>query len=256
MPMHARIGGVWKTITPSIRIGGVWKTPIGGWVNIAGTWRKFYPSTLTLTINLWGQAFATAAGNKSLTASGVVGDLLVVYCVGSDLANSGTLADNQGGTYTLVTAAVKNASADVMAVFVRNQFMANTNAHVLTWTVTTNTGGGMAAYRISGMPVAGAAAIRQSAVKNNINAGINCTCTLPALRVLGNVTMSGVFTTSNPVGMTPDAAYTAMGSGGWTTPTAGFAGEVIVISGNVGVSVPWGTAAPSASCAAAVEVGL
>jgi len=255
MPMHTRVGGVWKTVTPKVKVAGAWKTVSGGWVKVAGVWRKFFTSALSLAITHGASTYATAAGNKTLTVPGVVGDLLVVYATATDCANSGTLTDNQGGTYTLVTAAVKNAGVDILAVFVRDQLMANTNSHVLTWVPPTNTGGGMTGYRITGMPNAGAAAIKQSAVKHNINAGVVCTTLFGAQRTPGNAIISGVCTTSNPVAMTPDSNFTGMGSGGYNIPTTGFAGQTQIVSSSIGASIPWATAAPSAACAASVEIG-
>lgn len=40
--IKARIGGVWKDLTPSIKVGGVWKTPDAVHIRVGGVWKEVW----------------------------------------------------------------------------------------------------------------------------------------------------------------------------------------------------------------------
>jgi len=61
MPAHVRVGGTWRTLNPRMKVGGVWKNATGGWVKVAGVWRKFY-DPITVTLSPAPQPYAGAGG--------------------------------------------------------------------------------------------------------------------------------------------------------------------------------------------------
>ena len=114
----------------------------------------------------------TTSGNKTASITPAVGDLLVVLFHESAQTTVGTIADDQGGTYTVILSALRAASADYLAVAVRDQLVSSAVAHAVTMTAGgTDTGGGLEVMRFSGMSRAGASAARQSAKQDNQAAG-------------------------------------------------------------------------------------
>ena len=46
MTQQVKVGGAWKTAVPRVKVGGAWKTVKGGYVKVAGVWRKFHDQYL------------------------------------------------------------------------------------------------------------------------------------------------------------------------------------------------------------------
>jgi hypothetical protein len=42
MTAHVRVAGVWRQLAPKVRVAGVWHSLSGGFVRVAGQWKRFY----------------------------------------------------------------------------------------------------------------------------------------------------------------------------------------------------------------------
>jgi hypothetical protein len=115
--------------------------------------------------------FNTTAGAHTNTMTPSVGNLLIViaaYTGGT--ASSGSVSDDQaGGTYTKVATALKNASADTIEIFIRDNLVSSAVLHTITQADPpgADTGGGLTTQRWSGFNVAGSAAFVQAKALNN-----------------------------------------------------------------------------------------
>lgn len=175
-----------------------------------------------------GSTWNTNAGNKTVTLTPAVGDLLLVICgnSGRTAAQPPTVScDVQGITFTRFTGTnptyTKNTSADSGWIFIADSFCTAASSTIVTMTQSGDTGGGLAVYRVSGMFRAGTGAIRQCGVQNNAAAGTP------------SITMAGAILTGNPVfgwvhngtnGSTttaPPTSWTENADSGYNTPANG-----------------------------------
>jgi hypothetical protein len=46
MTQQVKVAGAWKTAVPRVKVAGSWKTVKGGWVKVAGVWRRFHDQGL------------------------------------------------------------------------------------------------------------------------------------------------------------------------------------------------------------------
>lgn len=151
----------------------------------------------------------TGTGNRTATISAQAGDHLTVYVKWSGNNNtSPTCTDDQSGTYDLVLTALNNGSADIMAIFVRQQRVQTTATITVAPVVGsgTNTAGEIVIVAVTGMTRMGANSIRQSAKQENQTTGVP-TPVLGASALTGNltVTVAGSTTTAGAV---PNASWT------------------------------------------------
>ena len=42
MTQQVKVAGAWKTAVPRVRVGGTWRQVTGGWVKVAGVWRRYH----------------------------------------------------------------------------------------------------------------------------------------------------------------------------------------------------------------------
>lgn len=170
---------------------------------------------------------------------------------------SGTGAANLG--FTLVTSALKNTSADIVAVFIANSLCASAAASTVTWATGAGnaTGACVSVIAVSSMSRAGSAAVKQSAVQANRAAATTPAPVFGASCLTGNPTVGIVGNSTNPAGMTPPTGWTESGSPvadiGYNTPASG--SEVVSRdSGFTGTTVTWGSASASANGVVVVEL--
>jgi hypothetical protein len=177
-----------------------------------------------------GGLWNTTAGNKTVTATPAVNDLIVVVhgMSGWAAADNSTITDNNsggGGTYTRIgTASVPmsqgGGTAGALWISIRNSLISSASSTIFTCTNSGDTGGGLTVLRFSGMTRTGALAIRQS--KGEDNATENPpTITFPVAALTGNPIILAVMGEDNPAGVTPPTGFTEADDTGWATPTAG-----------------------------------
>ena len=207
-------------------------------------------------VTLLGSTFTTTAGTKTVTATPAVNDLIIVFA-----ATTGdsplSITDNQSGTYSLGPLGVaKNASADVLSVYVRDALVSSSVSTI--YTMTTNavdTGGGLVVLKVTGMTVAGLSAIKQSAGQNNQAGTGTPTTTLASAALAGNALLGAIFNAASPATMTPRSGWTEQVDLGYITPTAGL--EVMTINnGETATAIAWGSTSASAFCDLVIELAV
>jgi hypothetical protein len=243
--MNVRVGGVWKAATPSVKVAGVWKPAASGWVKVAGVWRQFYAAAPAgppaVTLYAGGSLFNTTAGDKAVTVTPAVGDLIIVVAAASGLNNTSSCTDNQGGTYAVGASCLKDAGGSALTLLIRNSLVSTTAAHVITSTQSGSTGGGLFALKVTNMTAAGAAAKRAAANQHN---GTQATTPAP---VLGGVPLSknpviGAVFLGGTATITPRAGYTELADATYTVPGTGV--EIMARdSGETSATITWGSAA-------------
>lgn len=201
--------------------------------------------------------FNTNAGNKTITATPAVGDIIVIVGAnsGRTTAQAPTVTDNNTdghGTYVLITSCTKNTSADSMWAYIRADSIQKAASTVFTWATASDTGGGFAIFKTTGLTLAALAAVRQSAVQSNQAAGATGP-TMPNACLTGNPAITAVFNATNTSGVTQPTSWTADTDQGHTVPAAGFRGA-FRSSGNTLTTISWATNSASAFCTLAVEL--
>ena len=165
----------------------------------------------------------SSTGNRTSTISAVAGDLLFVIVKWSaNSATNPTCTDDQSGTYSLVLTALDNASANIMAIFVRNQTVASTATITLAPVVGsgTNTAGEIVTLAYSNSLLFGSAAVRASGKQENQTTGVPtpalgsaCWTGNPTFQVAGSSAASGTLTA------VPNASWTERQDAQQSTPS-------------------------------------
>lgn len=197
----------------------------------------------------WTHAISTAStSNAASYTTGsftpAANDLLVVTVVASASIAAGSVTNSSGITFTKITSALKNLSADTIYLFVANS-LATAVSQTCTFDCTGDsaTGAIVNVARLAGMTRTGASAVRQSAIANNKAAGIP-TVTLGTISLTGNPLIGVVGNATNPAGLTPPATWTEQNDTGYITPTAG-SEYATVNSGFVNTVITWGSSSAS-----------
>ena len=171
-------------------------------------------------VSLLGSTFTTTSGAKSVTATPAVGDLILIFVqVSDDSTWSAPTDDNTGGTYTLVRA----MGTGVGGVYVRDNLVSSASSTVFTLSNPgSDTGGGLAIVKVTGMDVAGSAAIRQIDY-GALNGGTTPTTsgTWPSNKVISNPVIGFLINSTNPAGVTVTTGYTELLNTGYATPDTG-----------------------------------
>jgi len=196
----------------------------------------------------------SGSGDRTATLTPAVGDLWIVFaCTSGNTNDTPTATDNNGGTYTRILCVPKNGSADRVCAFVRNALMPNTTSTTVTVATGSNTAGEIVIVAVSGMPQAGASAIRQSASQQNQAAAGTPAPAFSVAAKTENMTLGCVGNGSNPAGMTTPASWTERQDVGQSTPNTGL--EVVTRdSGFTGTTVTWGSTSATAFADIIVEL--
>lgn len=204
-----------------------------------------------------GITFATASGTETVVATPALGDLIVIVCAYTGLTTVVAPTDNNAdghGTYELGRSAVKNTSADLLSIWVRSDVIQSATSTTFTIAPGATTGGGLQVFKVTGMTIAGPAAIRQSAL--NIN-GLATNTPAPSFggtaTLTGNALIGAVFNGTSPATMTPPTGFTESQDVGYSTPTTGLE-TVFANSGITLSSVTWGSTSASAFSAVLIEL--
>ena len=203
-------------------------------------------------VTFGGATWTTAAGNKTVTLTPAVGDLLFVFCAnsGRTTAQPPTVAcDVQGITFSQFTGTngsyTKNTSADSGWVFIADSLCTAASSTIVTMTASSDTGGGLVVFRVSGMSRAGIGAIRQCGKQDNIASGTP-SVVMPAAILTGNPVFGLVNTTTNgSANSAPPTSWTEDADQGYTSTANGI--EVAHrASGETLTTIAWTAVAPSA----------
>lgn len=215
---------------------------------------------MALVVSSLGSTFNTTAGTKTVVATPAIGDLIVVITCnsGRTTAQSGTLSDNQGSghasSYAQINSFTKKTSADSMWAYVRGDTIRAASSTTWTFTPTaTDTGGGLQVFKITGMSVAGLAAIRQSAIVSNQASGSAPAPALDVVALTGNALIGAMMNATSPAGMTQPTGFTESVDTGWSTPTEGVE-TCFASSGITASTITWGSSSASAFGALVLEL--
>lgn len=218
-----------------------------------------------------GSAWTTTAGGKTVTATPVLGDLIIVIAGSSGLAGGTTnVTDNNtdgfGTTpgYTQIDVDRTGFSTTgVLTMWVRNRLIRSATSTVFTAAQVGSTGGGLQVCRISGMSIVGLGAIRGSGGQS---AGGAAATPAPVLLRRVGTTFSGTqaaLTDNLCIGAVCNgtAAPIITAPGSWTeaidlsynTPTTALE-TAFRNSGETGSTITWGSASGTAFASMVIEL--
>jgi hypothetical protein len=194
----------------------------------------------------------SGSGDRTLAFTPAVGDHLTAFvCTSGNTNNTPTASDNQSGTWSLVGCLAWNASADRIAVFVRDASVASAVSHTLTIATGANTAGALVVVAYSGMLRFGTSSIRSSGGQANQAASSTPAPALNQAALTGNPTIamvgSGDTTTS------PNASWTERQDTSQSTPTTAI--EVCTRdSGFTGTTITFGATQATVYASYAIEL--
>jgi hypothetical protein len=172
-------------------------------------------------------------------------DLLVAIISWDGTTGAITVTDSLGGTWSQIITGLRQASADLGAIFVRDSLAPASSMTVTAQNAVAGTGMNMDIARVSGMTRAGSSAVRQSGKVENTGAGTTPSVTFAGACLTGNPTIVAISNASNPAAITPPVSWTELSDLGHATPTRGqeYANRD---SGFTGTTITWGALSPTA----------
>jgi hypothetical protein len=156
-----------------------------------------------------GTTFNTTAGNKTVTATPALSDLIFVFCGSSGLSGgTSAVSDNNAdgnGSYSQVGSNVGITQDTIrLNAWVRNTLIGSATPTVFTATQTSSTGGGLCVLRVAGMSRQGLAAIRNTGSGGGTNGTPSATFLGGQATLTGNTVLAAESTLSgsggNPAG--------------------------------------------------------
>lgn len=204
-----------------------------------------------------GTTFNTTAGSKTFTGTPAANDLIVVVAVTSGLAG-GTISvtDNQGGTYTQADVDRTGFSTTgVLTIWVRDSLIPSASSTIFTADQTGSSGGGLTVYRLSGMTLTGASAVRSSGGQDSQGGGTTPAPVLSNTPLSTNPIIGAIGSSSNPASVTPRTGYTeSIGVDvGYNTPSTGME-SMRLDSGESSATITWGSTSGGAFASVAIEL--
>jgi hypothetical protein len=215
-----------------------------------------------------GSDWITTGGTRTVTATPVLGDLIVVI-VGTSGVTGGTTSvtdDNSGGggTYSSIVAAWTGFSTTGrMTMWIRHRLIASASSTVFTATQASSTGGGLQVCRISGMNICGLGAVRGCGGQSTGTAG---TAPAPVLlrrtgttfsgtqaALTGNLCIGCVCNGSVAAIITQPASWTESLDVSYLTPTTGRE-TAFRNSGETGSTITWGSTSATAFASMVIEL--
>lgn len=203
-----------------------------------------------------GITFATASGTETVVATPVLGDLIVIVVGTTGNVVTPVVTDNNTGghgTYTLAASALANTSADRVYIFIRADPITSATSTTFSMVPGTTTGGGLQVFKVTGMTIAGPAAVRLSGSQANGAAAGTPACALGAAALTGNPLIGAVLNGTNPATMTAPTGFTESQDVGYTVPTAGME-TAFASSGVTASTITWLSTSATAFGAVAVEL--
>lgn len=214
----------------------------------------------TITFKVDTPSTTNASAYPSGNLSPTVGDLIVAFVTASGTVALATMSySGVELTFTRITTALKNTSADSLYLFVSNGFALTAGVRTVTFDCTGDaaTGAIITVYSISGMSRAGLGAVRQSAVVNNGTGGTTPAPAFGSAALTSNPVLGMVGNGASPAGMTPPTGttptWTEGSDSGYITPTNGQE-TIWAASGFTGTTITWGSTSASAFGSIIVEL--
>lgn len=182
-------------------------------------------------VSLLGSTFTTTAGEHTCTVTPAVGDLIVLVEVWTTDASSagGGVTDDQSGTYYKVLTNGHYVSAVGESVYFAIHFReaAITSATSTIFTQNnppgSDSGGGLAVLKVTGMSKFGSSAVRQYKERSGDTADVEpYTGTWTSAKLTTNPVIGvHVELEDSTPGLTPTTGYTELFDGGYATPATG-----------------------------------
>jgi len=203
-----------------------------------------------------GSTFNTTADSKTVTATPAVGDLIVVVAGSSGLAGGTTAVtdNNSSGTYTQVDSDRTGFSTTgVLTVWVRDALIAAASSTIFTAAQVGSTGGGLHVYRLSGMTLVGAAAVRSNGGQSTGTAGTTPAPVLNQDPIDFNPILIACAAGANAAVMVPRTGYAEGADGGYNTPATGM-GSAVLDSGETSPTLTFGGTTSTAFASVGIEL--
>jgi hypothetical protein len=200
--------------------------------------------------------FNTTAGNKTVTATPAVGDLLVVIAgaSGTSEANAATTAvtdNNSSGTYYKIADSLGAGASPRISLWIRETLVASAVSTIITAAQANSSGGGLHVFKVTGMSRAGLRAARR--------AGANFSATgTPSVALItpidtNNAVIGGVINGSTAPILTEPTGWTERNDTNYSTPTTALE-TATRDSGETTATPTWGSASGTAWRAVVVEL--
>lgn len=211
-------------------------------------------------VTLLGTAtFNTTAGNKTVTATPAVSDLIVVIAAasGTSEANAATTAvtdNNSSGTYYKVADSLGAGASPRISAWVRTELIGSATSTIFTAAQGSSSGGGLAVFKITGMSRVNLQAIRRAGAASG---ALSTTPTVDLITpvLTANAVIGGVVNSTSPAGLTQPGSWTERQDAGYSTPTTGLE-TASRDSGETGSSIAWGSTSATAWRAVVVELDV
>jgi len=203
-----------------------------------------------------GTIWNTTAGDKTVTATPAVGDLIVIVAGTSGLAGGTTACsdNNSAGTYTQVDVdRTFGANTGVLTVWVRDALIAAASSTIFTASQASSSGGGLHVYRLSGMALTGASAVRSAGGQSAGGAGATPAPVLSQAPHARNPILIAVAADQNAASMNPRTGYAEGADAGYNTPTTGM-GSAVLNSGEITATLTFGGTTAAAFGSVGIEM--
>lgn len=203
-----------------------------------------------------GTAWTTTAGDKTVTATPAVGDLIVIVAGTSGLAGGTTACsdNNSSGAYTQVDVdRTFGANTGVLTVWVRTALVPAASSTVFTASQGSSSGGGLHVYRLAGMALTGASAVRSNGGQSAGTAGTTPAPVLSDTPHDRNPILIAVAADQNAASMNPRTNYTEGADAGYNTPTTGM-GSAVLNSGEITATLTFGGTTAAAFASVGIEL--
>lgn len=206
-----------------------------------------------------GSTWDTNAGNKTVTATPAVGDLIVIVAATSGLAGGTTACsdDNSAGAYTQVDSDRTGFSTTgVLTIWVRTALVPAASSTIFTASQASSSGGGLAVYRVSGMSLTGASAVRSNGGESSGGSGVAPAPVLSQAPLAKNPIIAAACCGTNAsTNFTARSApaYSEDTDLGYNTPATGLY-TMHIDRGENSATITWGSTAPSTFASVAIEL--
>lgn len=199
------------------------------------------------------ETWTTAAGNKTVTATPAVNDLIVIIAGATSTTTPViSIADNQGGTYTRICSGSGGGTGGLIELHIRNSLVSAAVSTIYTATITTDTGGGLNVFKVTGMSKAGATAALHNRAES-LNAESPPTMVLGFTPLTTNACIAGILGEDSPLALTAPTGWTEATDVGYSTPTTGL-WTGFRSSGETGSTISWTGGATTDHCEVFVEL--
>lgn len=208
---------------------------------------------MAATVTNRGSSWTTTAGNKTVTATPAVGDLIVVIAAATG-GGPTAVTDTQSGTYVQVDVNRTGFSTSgILNAWVRTALVPAASSTTWTATETSSTGGGLIVYSISGMTLTGSSAVRSSGGQSSGSALSTPAPVLSLTPLSSNPIITAVANGTTPATFTPRTGYTEDADLGYGTPTTGLEASHKV-SGETSATLTYGSVSATAFASIALEI--